>query len=50
MAAGALIGAGAGAATGATTSPRQVNLGRPVWDRPHAHVGQTSLNVCHDNC
>ena len=47
---GALIGAGAGAATGAATSPRQVNLGKPVWDRPEAHVGPTSLNVCHDNC
>lgn len=47
---GALVGAGAGAATGAVTSPRQVNLGKPVWDRPEAHVGPTSLNVCHDNC
>ena len=28
---GALIVAGAGAATGALTSPNQVNLGRPIW-------------------
>jgi hypothetical protein len=47
---GALIGAGAGGVTGAVTSPRTVNLGRPVWDRPEAHVGAGSLDVCHDNC
>jgi len=28
---GALIGAGTGAAVGAFTSPRQVNLGPPLW-------------------
>ena len=31
MAAGAVIGGGAGAITGASTSPSQVNLGKPVW-------------------
>lgn len=28
---GALIGGGAGAVTGAATSPSDVNLGKPVW-------------------
>jgi osmotically inducible lipoprotein OsmB len=28
---GALIGGAVGAGTGALTSPRQVNLGRPIW-------------------
>jgi hypothetical protein len=28
---GALIGGAVGAGTGALTSPRQVDLGRPVW-------------------
>jgi hypothetical protein len=32
--AGAVIGGGAGAITGASTTPRQVNLGKPVWERP----------------
>lgn len=31
--AGAAIGAGAGAAAGVATSPSQVDLGRPVWER-----------------
>ena len=30
---GAAIGAVAGGATGALTSPNQVDLGRPVWER-----------------
>lgn len=30
--AGAAIGAGAGALAGATTSPSQVDLGKPVWE------------------
>lgn len=28
---GALIGGAVGAGTGALTSPRQINLGRPIW-------------------
>ncbi|NKC30707.1 peptidoglycan-binding domain-containing protein [Falsiroseomonas selenitidurans] len=36
--AGAAIGGGAGAVTGAVTEPRDVNLGRPVWDNPNARV------------
>ena len=32
--AGALIGGGAGAIAGATTTPDQVNLGKPVWKKP----------------
>ena len=31
--AAAAIGAGAGALTGLATSPSNVNLGRPIWDR-----------------
>jgi osmotically inducible lipoprotein OsmB len=31
--AGAAIGAGAGAVAGVATSPSQVDLGRPVWER-----------------
>jgi osmotically inducible lipoprotein OsmB len=31
--AGAAIGAGTGAAIGAATSPSQVDLGRPAWER-----------------
>jgi len=31
VAAGAVIGGGAGAIAGASTSPNQVNLGKPVW-------------------
>ncbi len=30
---GALIGAGVGAFAGGATTPQQINLGRPVWDR-----------------
>jgi hypothetical protein len=36
--AGAAIGAGAGAVAGATTSPRDVNLGRPLWDNPEVRT------------
>jgi peptidoglycan hydrolase-like protein with peptidoglycan-binding domain len=36
--AGAAIGGGAGAVTGAVTEPRDVNLGRPVWDNPETRV------------
>ena len=32
--AGAIIGGGAGAITGATATPKQVNLGEPVWKAP----------------
>ncbi|MDB5370971.1 MAG: hypothetical protein JWP20_2529 [Roseomonas sp.] len=37
-AAGAVIGGGAGALTGATTSPSDVNLGRPVWSDPEVRT------------
>lgn len=47
---GALVGAGSGAIAGAVTTPSEVNLGRPVWDRPNAHIGSASLDVCHDKC
>lgn len=30
---GAIIGGGAGAIAGATTTPSQVELGKPVWDK-----------------
>ena len=33
MAAGAVIGGGAGAITAASTTPKQVNLGEPVWEK-----------------
>lgn len=36
--AGAAIGGGAGAITGATTESRDVNLGRPIWERPETRV------------
>ncbi|MGG5886249.1 peptidoglycan-binding domain-containing protein [Falsiroseomonas sp. HC035] len=36
--AGAAIGGGVGAVTGATTSPSDVNLGRPVWNDPETRV------------
>lgn len=38
MAIGALVGGGAGAITGATTSPNQVNLGKPPWTNPDTHM------------
>ena len=31
--AGAAIGAGAGAVAGAATSPTQIDLGKPAWER-----------------
>ena len=40
---GALVGAGVGAAGGAATSPRQVNLGKPVWQQP-MHVGSAQYS------
>jgi hypothetical protein len=39
--AGAAVGAGAGALTGASTSPQDVNLGRPPWTNPEARVPGT---------
>jgi hypothetical protein len=33
VAAGAIIGGGAGAIAGASTSPRQLDLGKPVWEK-----------------
>ncbi|MGK7862898.1 peptidoglycan-binding domain-containing protein [Falsiroseomonas sp. E2-1-a4] len=36
--AGAAIGGGAGAVAGATTSPSDVNLGRPIWNDPATRV------------
>ncbi len=33
VAAGAVIGGGAGAIAGASTAPRDVNLGKPLWER-----------------
>jgi len=38
---GALVGAGAGAAGGAATTPKQVDLGKPVWDN-NMHVGDAN--------
>jgi peptidoglycan hydrolase-like protein with peptidoglycan-binding domain len=35
---GAAIGGGVGAVAGATTTPDQVNLGRPVWNDPEVRV------------
>ena len=38
-------GAAAGAATGATTKPSEVNLGKPPWTNPQARIptpGQTT--------
>jgi hypothetical protein len=35
---GGLVGAGAGAATGATTKPSQLNLGKPPWSNPDTRV------------
>jgi len=34
----AAIGGGAGAITGATTSPHDVNLGTPPWDQAQTRV------------
>jgi len=33
VAAGAVIGGGAGAITAVSTTPKQVNLGEPVWNK-----------------
>ena len=33
VAAGAVIGGGAGAIASASTTPKQVDLGKPVWDK-----------------
>jgi hypothetical protein len=38
MALGALVGGGAGAATGAATKPSEVNLGQPPWTNPQTRV------------
>jgi hypothetical protein len=38
MAVGALVGGGAGAVTGAATSPKDVNLGKPPWTNPETRV------------
>ncbi len=38
---GAVVGAGVGAAGGAATTPKQVNLGKPVWDN-NMHVGSAN--------
>jgi hypothetical protein len=38
---GALVGGGAGAVTGAVTEPRDVNLGRPVWNNPEVRTPAT---------
>src|SRR5690349_13414812 len=48
MALGAVVGGGAGAVTGATTSPSDVNLGKPVWNNPQARVPTPSGAVAPD--
>lgn len=35
---GGVVGGGAGAVAGATTTPDQVNLGRPPWSNPEARI------------
>lgn len=35
---GGVIGGGAGAITAATTSPTDLNLGRPVWANPETRI------------
>lgn len=35
---GAVVGGGAGAVTGYTTSPQDVNLGRPLWRDPEVRT------------
>lgn len=35
---GAVVGGGAGAITGATTQPKDVNLGKPVWNNPDTRL------------
>lgn len=44
MLAGAAIGGVAGGVTGATTSPQEVNLGRPLWDNPEVRTPLDSNN------
>ncbi len=38
MVVGGLVGAGAGATTGAVTKPSQLNLGKPPWTNPQTRV------------
>ncbi len=42
---GAAIGGGVGAVAGATTTPDQVNLGRPVWNDPEVRVPGVTNNA-----
>ena len=35
---GGVIGGGAGAITAATTSPQDLNLGRPIWANPETRI------------
>ncbi len=35
---GGVVGGGAGAVTAATTSPQDLNLGRPVWANPETRI------------
>src|SRR4051812_19705784 len=44
MAVGALVGGGAGAVTGASTTPDQVNLGKPPWNNPNTRVPGTTTS------
>jgi hypothetical protein len=39
---GGVIGGGAGAITAASTSPEQLNLGKPVWDNPEIRTPVTN--------
>ncbi|MEJ0067943.1 MAG: peptidoglycan-binding domain-containing protein [Pseudomonadota bacterium] len=41
---GALIGAAVGAGTGAETTPQQVNLGEPVWDKDQPKMADASTD------
>ena len=33
VAVGAVVGGGAGAIAGASTTPKQIDLGKPIWDK-----------------